>query len=243
MFGPRNSLVLLFDHLTNDSSDEMERQIEEIGRYYRFVPFSKLARGSKRRRKMGVASVVFQNARKSFFLRAQKFLMSKDIVPLVCVRPDIQGTNRLPKVDEYRGDNRESFERLCWEDGTAAEKELLAQREKLGPPNINERDPTLYLGTWGNLVEIPPQLYEVGIHIPSRFLEVKSLLTDVNFIKKQLGKAPEAAFLPSADEAVSGLLKTVGVLAAITPRLGIVDKQTSAYDIPHFVPEPVAAVQ
>lgn len=241
MFGPGNSLVLLYDHLTSDIADEMEQQIDEIGRYYRFMPFSQLVRVPKRTRKMGVAAVVFKNARKSFFLRAQKFLLEKEITPLICVRPDIQGTNRLPLTDEYRGEDRAGFSRLVWENQSAAEKELLAQREKLGPLPLNEMDPTLYLGTWGNLMEIPPQRYEVGIHVPTRSFEVKALLAEVNFIKKQLGKAPSGAFLPSTEEHVMAKLSAAGVPAAVSPREGIVDKQTSVYDIPHFVPEPLSS--
>ena len=105
MFGPKNSLILVYDHLTENSP--FGDQLDEVSRFYKFTKLGDLVDRLKRGKVRGRATVVFSHARKSLFLHGVPILRARNIPVTVFLHPDCVGTNRLPGEEE---ENRTSPE-------------------------------------------------------------------------------------------------------------------------------------
>ena len=211
LFGPSNSLILLYDHLTHESAEEMESQIDEIGRYYKFVRLSELVRYDRRSRRCGVAVLAFKEARKSFFLLGAKRLQTRGLPFTLFLRPDCIGTNRLASEDEW-------------------------DRKELGAQPLNQMDPTFFYATWGNILEAIAHQGEVGLSLSGE-VPPAQIQADVTFIKKQTGQEVRSVFCPREGEGLEKLLRDSGMKARLSTREGIVEKTTPPFDLPVFHPE------
>jgi len=244
IFGPRNSLVLLWDHLTQEGADDLERQIDEISRYYQFVPFSHLVRPEASGRRLGSAAIAFKNPRKSFFLRALSLLKEKQVVPILFLRPELIGTNRIPLEDEWAAYPAEQTKpmdigRLTWENVSEANRMVNRIRETSGPLPLDNMDPGLFMGTWGNIVETLPSRCEIGLHVPSRPKDSNEVRRELEFAAKQLTRQITTAFIPHEAADTLEVLRGAGITSVLTSRQGIVEKKTSPFGIPHYIPKPI----
>lgn len=239
LFGPRNSLILLFDHLTDENYDDFIGQIEEIGRYYRFCRLSEIARIGKATRKLGQAAVCFRSARKSFFLRGARLLREKDIPVTLFLRPDCVGLNRLPLDEEWAayGESADEMKRLAWEEPLEARTRLDNLRVKKGPPPLNEMDPTAFFGTWGNIVDIHASLIEVGLYVHERPSARGELAESAEFIRRQTKFPLQIAFTPFYESDTAKQLASIGIGAVLCDRPGVVEKRTPLSALPVYVPE------
>jgi len=241
ILGPSNSLVLLFDHLSVADSDEMEFQLDEIAKYYRFATLSQIANAARSRRQTGLAGVAFANARKSVFMRAVPFLQQRDIPFTLFLRPDSIGLNHLPIEDEFAAYARKYENPLglsvdivsdrVWQNPPAEEELRDRLRREVGPLPVDQFDPTQFFVTWGKIVEIEPSRIELGIVVHAE-PNVARLTEAMTFIRRQTGRAPQIALSPRA-LTDTRVLREVGLTAALIDRQGYVEKTTSVFDIPH----------
>ena len=174
LFGPKNSLILVYDHLPSDNT--FEAQIDEVGRFYRFIKLSSLVKRLKKGKAGGRAAIVFSHARKSLFLEAVPALRAREIPVTVFLHPDCVGTNRLP-----------------------------AEEESTRPP-IEEMDPTRFFATWGEILRLPPSLREFGIHLSAMGEESLAFIRKQTGETPSLGltDAMEAAPVKGLDGVVTG---------------------------------------
>ncbi len=202
--GPRNSLILLYDHLTEESAKEFEGQITEVSRYYRFVKLSNLIDAARKGDTIGLASVAFRHPRRSAWTRALPFLRAENIPATFFLSGDGVGMNRLPLEEElewYAKTYPESFsaERMVglqeevWENPQGLDAKLLTFRRETGPLPLEKLDPALFFMTWGKLLEIPPELREFGFHLSYNPRHEESLREALKFLSIQTGNPPRVA--------------------------------------------------
>ena len=246
LLAPRNALILAYDHFTQESTEEMEAQVDELRKYYRFVPLSELVRRLKSRSgPRGEASIAILNARKSAMLRALPRLADRSIPFTVFLRTDCIGFNRLPAVDEaklfqeqYPKELKDfdlaAFEKIAWVDPDGARKKLDQFRSAVGPFPIETIDPTLYFGTWGKVLEIPKELREFGVHLPAGENFTPLWKESLRFIRQQTKIAVTLAYSPQPIAGGEVALQRLGIGAVLTADSGIVDKKTSPFGLPQY---------
>lgn len=221
-FGPKNSLILAYDHLTQETVEEMESQLDEVGQYYRFVKLSELAL----RRSLGLASVVILNPRKSAQLRGFSLLAGRDIPATIFIQPDCVGLNRLPPDEElaaFQAAYPDAPSALPSGGPEAIDSFLRGLRQRLGPLPVDKMDPTLFFTTWGKLLEIPPPLREFGLHLGGG--------GDLAYLSKQVKEEVRLAYSPRTPETD---LRRDGIAAVLTPQAGLVDKNTPLWRLPTY---------
>lgn len=99
LFRPKNSLILLLDHVSKESMPEFEAQVIEMAQFYRPSQVGELASNLKQR-KFGSFALAFKNPRKSVFLYAIPWLLERDIPFTLYLQPDCVGTSLVPEGDE-----------------------------------------------------------------------------------------------------------------------------------------------
>ncbi len=226
LLGPKNSLILAYDHLTPEAAEVLDEQITEVGQYYKFTKLSELAA----RKTYGLAAVVFLNPRKSFQLRGLSSLAGRDIPATLFIQPDCVGMNRLPPDEELRL-FQDAYPgapaRLPDGDADTVDRFLQGLRQSLGPLPVDKLDPTLFFTTWGKLLEIPPELREFGLHLGSSGIHPG----DLSYLSTQVKEKVTVAYSPIVPEAD---LRREGITAVLTPETGLVDKRTLDWRLPTY---------
>jgi hypothetical protein len=243
LLGPRHSIILSYDHFTDDAAPEFESQIDEVAKFYRLVSLSKLVEELRRDRPFGLAAIALRNARKSVLMRAVPPLVDRQLPFALFLRPDCIGLNRLPPEEEIdlfiRGypDRLSSEEVLrwreaAWEAPEAAEAIFLEARQRLGPLPLHCADPMAFMGTWGNILDIPRTLVELGLHVPARPEPV--LREALTFIRQQTGVQVSIAFHSRTGDEPNGGWSRLGISAVLTSRLGAVERGTAPFQLPQW---------
>ncbi len=200
---PKNSLILLYDHLSEEGMEAFESEIEEVRKYYKMAKLSEVLGASEQAPlQMGFACVLFRQARKSVFLRAVPYLVGESIPFAVGLLPECIGTNRLP-----------------------------IEEEKQIP--IEKRDPTTHFATWGDITRVPTELREGGLVLEGIDANSDNFSRDLEFVRRQIGdkvlfcihKAPL-----SIAERVR--LQGEKILARVAEKTGPVDQGTDRWDLP-----------
>jgi len=221
LLGPRNSILLAFDHLEPAGVEDFEARVEEVGRYYDLVSVSEISSRLPGRGALGLAAIVFTEARQSLFLRAAPILRGRGIPFTVFCRPDCLGTNRLPSDEEARL----YLEKVPGARGLATGDPRIL-RERLGPLPYDEIDPTLFFIRWGRLRDFPPELVEVGVRAGVN----DQLRQDAEFIRTVLQREVRTAF--SDGKVPVERLREAGLAALATRRTGAINRGTSPTDLP-----------
>ncbi len=243
-FGPSTSLIFAYDRMNASWEGEMQEQLDEAAKYYKFVKLSEIVSRLNAKDSQGLASVVFTHARKSLFLRALPVLRAREIPVTVFLDVDSIGLNRLPAEEElalYResypdkiseSDYAAMLEK-AWREPKEANALLRGYRQTVGPLPLDKIDPMLFFVTWGKILEIPPALFEAGLSVSSTPANAEHLGDSLDFIRHQLGRSVMLAHNPRAPEGEAEL-KRAGIEAVLTRREGVVDKKTSPMDLPYW---------
>jgi hypothetical protein len=247
---PQNALVLLFEHLTDEGADEMEMQIKEVRQYYDFLKLGELADLLKKGKAVGVASVAFKNARKSVFFRGVPLLRSLGVPFTVFARADCIGTNRLPlgdEIDAYAAYYPEKIGRSIaselkaktWKETRFVDGVLHEWRRSVGPFPLNKMDPTTFFATWKQIVTTDEKLIEIGIHIIESPESSSQPGTDLEFVRRQIGRSVRVAY---CEQAVNEeWLTSNGIVAQLGTESGEVGKKTNPMRLPHWIMERTSA--
>ncbi len=164
LLGLKNSLLLLYDPVTEDSVNQMESEILEVRKYYRFVTLSEVGKQVREKNVKGFASVLLKNARKSTFLRVIPLLRGENIPFTLFLRSDCIGMNRLPPEEEQF-------------------------RKEKGSTALNEMNPEQFFTTWGKIKELPERESELGLHFFAGFGPI-----DLKYIQEQTGRVLKSAY-------------------------------------------------
>lgn len=240
IFRQRHSILLEFDHFDFDAVEELKAQVEEVRNYYKLSKITELLTALDSRHPNGLACLVFKNARKSFFLHAAKWLVNEEIPFTLLLRPECIGLNRLPLREEMEQyvkffpkavtlDEINDVDAAGWEHPEVREVFLRDCRKRCGPLPLNEMDPTLFFGTWGQISDLPPKLRDFGVHIESdpKFPSVRSGLA---FTSTQV-KAP-ISFARVTRDCGEAPLKELGFRGAMDGSLGEVSKNVNPFQLP-----------
>lgn len=239
IFRSKNSLILCYDHLEDDSTREMLEQIDEVRQYYEAAPLSTVVSNLEKGRVKGTFSVLFKNPRKSVFLRAVPRLLDREIPMAFALRADCIGTNRLPQEEElelyaegYR-DHSEEFRRQkekIWTDPDSVDSFLFDARKRFGPLPVDKANPTTYFVTWGKILEIPKRHREIALGIWFSPAQKQKFESEKSFIETQIGEKMQVGLANKVDSS----LQKSELKAIVTPSVGAVDKTTSLFDLPQW---------
>jgi len=237
--GPANSLILLYDHVTDEIANDLEEQVREVGRYYRWAKLGDLCAAVRDGRALGMAAVAFKYPRKSVLLRAMPILRAENVPVTIFLPGEGVGMNRLPAEEElaayretypqaFSDELYRSFINLAYEDPLALEERLLAFRREIGPLPLDSLDPTRFFSTWGKLIEIPPTSREFGFHVGYHPRHEKLFQETIAFLERQTGAPLRVAHAerPFAEYARWGFSGVVG------NRKGAVIKGVPLGDLP-----------
>ena len=246
IFGPSNSLILLYDHIAQENVDEMETQLKEVQTYYKFSKLSELANSQKRSRRMGLASVVFPHARRSVLMRAIPLLRELEIPATVFLTASCIGSNRLPLYDEleaYRSQHSDELSpawveetvKRAFDEGSIASDIVATVRGKYGPPPIDSMDPMLFFATWRQIVELPLADTELGFSLEENPRAGTHWKEALSYVRKQSRLSLPSAFSPFSLGKTVDSLRNEGVFSVVSRRSGVVERATSPWDLPHFL--------
>lgn len=248
--GQSNGVILEFDHLDDNSTENLIEQVEEVLKYYRPVKLEELADRVKMKKRLGVASFVFRNPRKSVLLRAVPYLLDKKVPFTICLRTDCIGLNRLPPEEELdlflkkypnkiSPESQTSFLKQCGSSPEAAEQFLLQLRSQLGPIPLELADPTQFFATWGKLIEIPKEWVSWGVNLYLLTDKLSQMENEILFMRQLLGSAPTVATLGSLelksersatwDEAS---LRRLSITACVGTSQGAVTQSSEWWNLP-----------
>lgn len=239
IFRPRNSLILAYDHLTEESTREMFEQIDEVRQYYSAGTIEETVRNLKKGKVRGTYSVLFKNPRKSVFLRAVPELLSREIPFAVAVRGDCVGTNRLPPeeeldlyAEEYPQEKAlfSSCKQKIWTDPLGVETFLDECRKKIGPLPIEKADPTRFFVTWGKILDVPSKYREIALGIWFSPACKESFEREKQFLETQIRQPLKVGFAHQIDTyIISSRLDGL-----VTEKTGAIEKTTSPFDLPQW---------
>lgn len=229
---PSNSLILARDYVPDEEYDSWLRQLDEVGKYYRWKKLSELVVEGKPQ--MGGAAIVFLNARNKNFLRAIPELRARDIPVTLFLRPDCIGLNRLPPEEELSHYGISDDGRV-FDEPEATEAYLLGLRKEKGALPFETLDPTLFFSTWGKILEIPPALRDLGFFLYARPNHDALIEEALRFIETQTKQRMTLAFTPKALSPLEKAnLREKKIVALLTLREGILEKTTDIWDLPRF---------
>ena len=240
LFGPSNSVVLLYDFVGENELEKLRQHLEEVERYYRFGTLASLVE-NQAKKKMGIAAVVFKHPRKSVFLRAVPELVSRGIPFTLFLQPDTVGTNRLPLSEELElfakgyPNQKDSFLlRIAQADtDPASVDEFLKQcRATVGPLPIHVANPEDFFVSWGKIVDIPKNLRELGLHFSPRLLEGNFATKERKFVMDQTNSQPRLLY--SSSGIADSARRVPGIIACLTPHKGAVERGTDPFDLPQW---------
>ncbi len=245
VFGPKNSLILCYDHLTDDTREDFDAQIAEVGVHYEFSSVADIARPQKNTRALGRAAIVFVHARRSAFIRAIPNLLNKGFPFTLILHPGCIGLNRLPFFDEVSSyyerfpelttvESMESVLKRGWLEPQSREPQLSHYRAKFGSLPLNELDSTLFFATWGQINELPRDAVEKGLFLESDPRNQSSLENDIAFVRQRCHLPLSIAYAARETSGAESILNAVGITTVITTSEGQVEKTTPRLRLPQF---------
>ena len=240
LFSPSNSLILVYDHLTQETAEQFELEVLEVRKYYKPVRLSELVAKQNKKRADGLFTVAFKEARKSVFIHGVPRLQGYGIPFTLFVRADCIGMNRLPPEEEldlystsyessFKKPDLEKWKTLIWKKPDEVNAFLMDCRKQFGPLLLDKFDPTRFMTTWGKIKEISPKEMEVGVFISADPTQT-SFFEDLRFIETQMGNRPKSAY---CSHPVKEIDKT-GFDCLVTSRRGMVEKKTGVFDLPQW---------
>lgn len=229
LFGPRNSLILLYDLTSGEALARMEEETREIGEYYEWAPLPQIAKGS-----LGQAAIAFFHPRKRVVREAVPKLSGAGTPFTLFLRSDCIGLNRLPIEDELdlRGiaePERGKYIAEVWQHPE--------ERPRLGALPLETADPLNYFATWGEILAATPSLRSVGLHLFFDPDDAERLRAEKKFLEMQMAQAIDLMLVPRAKNPWETNLRAAGFSAVLTLEEGAVDKKTNAFQLTRFVPE------
>lgn len=241
-FGPSNALLFLYDHLQESDLDVFESELLEAKKFYRFVKVNELALALREGTSQGLLAVAFRQTRKSFFLRALPILRAHEIPVTLFVVADNVGTNRLTNAEEleiyfshypsaFPGDGIPEKREAVWSQPQSMDRFLRECRTIVGPLPLNQLDPTSYGSTWGKILEIPPHLREVGLHITGQW-EVGRIEQELAFVGQQVGSHVTSAYVPRSGVLPQTLPSRISAL--VVEKSGAIESTTSPFALPYW---------
>ncbi|NBX92133.1 MAG: hypothetical protein EBQ85_02750 [Proteobacteria bacterium] len=245
MFGSSHSLILPFDYANRDTFDDFEEQLTVLRQRYRFAHVSEVVARVQKRKRQGLAVILFENPRQGVLNQALPVLVSLGIPFMIFLDPDYVGLNRLPLFEElaaYRRTYPENWtedeflgwQQKCLEAPNEVDSFLMSCRARLGPLPIERLDPLSFFCTWGKLLEINPEQVEFGLSINERISSFERVRDKLQFSeiqlkrKIQLVRSPKEGFQPDETEKV----RQLGIQAIIGHRIEVVDRNSSLVDLP-----------
>lgn len=245
LFGPKNSVIVPFDYSGPDSFQDFEDKLKAIKEHYRFSKLSEIASAVKKKKRQGLASIVLENPRKGVFLLAIPTLLSLEIPFTLFVDPDYLGLNRLPIEEELKAYQQsypekfseQEFQKWCElarKNPTEADLFLKNCRQTLGPLRVDELDSLQFFTTWGKVLELPPDLAEVGVSVNHQIASREHLEEKITFVEKQLKKRPMLVRGPKQGFSSKEMefLRKSQIEAVLGHTDREVTKQTSVFDLP-----------
>ncbi|MCB0416809.1 MAG: hypothetical protein H6617_06885 [Bdellovibrionaceae bacterium] len=242
IFGSGTAIVLCEDHVPD--RETFSEKLDEVGKYFKFAKVADLVKGLREGNLSNQAAICLENPRKSTFLNAVPELVARNIPFTLFLNVDCIGLNRLPIQEEiaiYKGHYADALaadttpDDLSWVSPQDAEARLDSWRKNVGPFPIEAQDPTRYFATWGQILEIPPQLVEYGMHLSTK-PEGKLVLRHeeaLDFIKIQTKQAVRHAFSAYTVSAFTEDLKKLELDAVVCRQSeGELSLQTNVFDIP-----------
>lgn len=188
-----------------------------------------------------MAALVFENARKSVFLRAIPWLEEKKIPFTLGVRTDCIGMNQLPWPDEeslyqkfHSVTVSDADRKRAWENPEWAESQRETWR-KLGPLPLNEADPTYFFVTWGQIFKISPQLMEVAMYFNQSPSHVDWLTAEKKFIETQTNQKIYSALSPYPCGLEKSKITQAGISTVVAlSEFGSIEKNAQKLVLPRF---------
>ncbi|MEZ4751629.1 MAG: hypothetical protein R3B54_13705 [Bdellovibrionota bacterium] len=242
IFGSGTAIVLCEDHVPDRQT--FAEKLDEIGKYFKFAKLGDVVQNLRQGTLSSQAAFCLENPRKSTFLNAVPELLDRNIPFTLFLNVDCIGLNRLPIQEEiaiYKSHYAEALaddatpEDLSWVSPQDAEARLDSWRKSVGPFPIEAQDPTRYFATWGQILEIPPQQVEYGMHLSTK-PEGKLVLRHeeaLDFIRIQTKQAVRHAFSAYSVNPFTDGLKTLGLEAVVCRQSqGELSVKTNVFDIP-----------
>lgn len=245
IFGPKNSVIVPYDYLGPESFQDFESQLEAIREHYRFAKLGEIINCIEKRKRQGFAAIVLENPRKGVFLQAIRVLTSLEIPFTLFIDPDYVGLNRLPLKEEleaYASSYPEKFTKSDlkhWLEVSrshpgSADAFLKGCRKTLGPLRVDEMDSLRFFTTWGKILELSPDLVEVGLSVKHEISSRQQLEEKIIFTEKQLKMRPQM-FRTSEMELETkelDLIKSFGFRGALGHQVSEVTKDSPVFNLP-----------
>lgn len=242
LFGPGNSLTLIYDVLEGETLDAFEVEIGEAKKYYEAVLLSELVEKQKKG-KTGFFSICFKQARKNFELNVLPILMEYKLPCTLFIQPECIGTNRLPLQEEIAWFKKEfpeqitdeemkSWETLISTDHAKAEETLSHLRKKLGALPVHKIGPELYSMKWGALVDFNPKQFEFGLYLSSQSLDW--IRESKQYAESQLSRPVTTVYRAETLAIPEEKLQDLGFIGGVTDCVGAVEKGKSAFNLPQW---------
>ncbi|MCB0405398.1 MAG: hypothetical protein KDD51_11485 [Bdellovibrionales bacterium] len=242
IFASGTAIVLCEDHVPD--RETFSEKLDEVGKYFSFVKLDDAVKNLRNGTLSNHAAFCLENPRKSAFQNAVPELIDRNIPFTLFLNVDCIGLNRLPVQEEiaiYKSHYAQALaddstpEELSWVSPQDAEARLASWRQRIGPFPIEAQDPTRYFATWGQILEIPPQMVEYGMHLSTK-PEGKLVLRHeeaLDFIRIQTRQAVRHAFSPYKVSPFEKSLNQLGLQAVICRQSqGEVSLKTNVFDIP-----------
>ncbi len=243
LFGPRNSIVLVYDFLEESSLEAFEANLSETKKYYDFVLLSELIEKNEKGKAKGLCALCFTHPRKNFQLHALPLIQNLSLSCTVFMQPECMGTNRLPLFEEMQWLLKEHPTALSesqfrdWRSLFATNPDLAearydALRKELGVLPITKIGPESYYLTWGNLTDLNPQYFEWGIHLASQ--SPSWIQGSKAFAEQRLARPITVGFLPKETQLSSEEGKKMGFRGFVTERVGAVESRQNTFSLPQW---------
>jgi hypothetical protein len=199
----------------------------------------------EKKKKLGLAAIVFESPRKGVFQKALPSLLSLEIPFSLMVDPDYVGLNRLPMLEElnhYRKNYSNQFsenEFNDWIDRSRKNPEetnefLIQCRKELGPLPLEDLDPLSFFATWGKIADLPSHLVDYGISFSHEIQNKDQLENKVTYWSQQLRKRPSIIRAPAMGFTQQELeiISKYGFRAVLGNQIAAVEKTTNLFDLP-----------
>lgn len=235
-FGPKNSLILLYDLVDPNGVELLASQLKETRKYYDFVKLSTLVEKKSQGKGMGLCALSFKHPRKNFQLFSLPLIQDLDLPVTLFLQPECVGTNRLPLLEEIEWLQKEfpneigpEWRNLFIEDPEKAEDEFGKLRKKLGNLPVQKIGPESFYLTWGNLLDLNPQVVEFGLTVPT--LSKAWVQEAKKYAETQLSKPLLLAYTPLSP---SPFFSELGFKGVLTENKAMVEKSTSLLALPQW---------
>jgi len=242
LFGPGNSLVLLYDILLDSDLDAFQEQVVETAKYYKGVLLSELVENNTKR-KSGYFSVCFKQARKNFQLNVLPLLLKLDVPCTLFLQPECIGTNRLPLLEEIAWFRKEypakinesqlsEWEKLIRKDQEVAEQRLQVLRKEIGALPVQNIGPDAFYMKWGDLLDLNPKQFEFGLHL---YCDSEEWVIDSKrYAETQLSRKLVTSYCAYDTPFTEDKMRHFGFNGLVTERVGTVETGKTNFNLPQW---------